>query len=248
MPTSEDRDFFESLNKDLANTLNTSIRDAFKGVEVNFSKENAKLIGDAVSTAVKGAQKKDPKDSPEGGGQSTGGFFASLGGKLKGAATALFGAAVAMKGLAQPFQKAAADIQSFGTTMGRTVAMTGKTQLVGARALRDAAGNLKDLKFDSPQIETAFGQWGQSLDDAGKVLDAALRANVNATDTGTQTFLARSTGLGNSLAATNNFLATNTNVIGLATSRTNALGNSLIDTAKANGRVADSIFVGCGSV
>jgi len=246
MTTSEDHNFFEELNKDLASQMNDAIKDAFKSVKVDFGAANAKLIGDQVAKAVKGAG----GDSSKGGGGDDEGGGGGGGGKKKGgfmAAVGAFGKKITKFGatlgtLLGPFEKAAKDIQSYGTIMGRTAAMTGRNSLLGAKMIKDEAGKLQSIDFSMPEVETAFGQWGTSFEQSGKILDAALKANVDATDTGTQTFLARSTGLGNDLGLTNAFLATNTNVLGVSTGKANKLGDSILNTATANNRVADGIF------
>jgi hypothetical protein len=243
MTNSEDRNFFEELNADLATQMTGAIKDAFKSVKVDFGKENAVLIGDQVAKAVAGAG-GDSSGSGKGGGgggddpKKKGGFMAAVG--AFGKKLTKFGGV--LTAAMQPFEKAAQDIQSYGTIMGRTAAATGRTSLLGAKMLKDAGGNLKSIDFSMPEVESAFGEWGTSFEESGRILAASLKANVDATDTGTQTFLARSTGLGTDLGLTNAFLASNTNVIGASKSSTNKLGTSILNTATANNRVADSIF------
>ena len=243
MTNSEDRNFFEELNADLATQMTGAIKDAFKSVKVDFGKENAVLIGDQVAKAVAGAG-GDSSGSGKGGGgggddpKKKGGFMAAVG--AFGKKLTKFGGVLAAA--MQPFEKAAQDIQSYGTVMGRTAAATGKTSLLGAKMLKDAGGNLKSIDFSMPEVESAFGEWGTSFEESGRILAASLKANVDATDTGTQTFLARSTGLGTDLGLTNAFLAKNTNVIGASKTSTNKLGTSILNTATANNRVADGIF------
>ena len=237
MASSEDRQFFEDLNKDLANSVSDAISSAFNDFGKAFNESMTKGISKAISEGFeesgsgkgKGDKKEKEKDA-----------FTKLSQAL-GKVGKAFGT---LKGIAKPLDGAGAQIRQFGNTMARTVAQTGNQALVNARLQKGALTGLKELKIDSlsETISGSFADFGIGLGQTGQILDTALRGNAKVTEKGTQDFLARAVGLGNDLGLATQAIATNTNFLGLSTDASNNFNQGVIQTAQANGRLADTIF------
>jgi hypothetical protein len=237
MASSEDRQFFEDLNRDLANALGDAISTGFDNGMGRL--ENAiNGMSQGVADAVQGAKKRGD-DKEKGEKEETTKLQA-----LQKAIGNFTKAAASIRAIGKPLEGAGKGIIGFGNTMARTVAQTGNMALVNARMVKDAAGNFKDLKFGemSESITKSFGKFGIDFGKTGVILDTALKNNANVNDKGSQEFLARAVGLGNDLGLATQAIATNTNFLGMSTDASNDFNESMIDTAKMNGRVADVIM------
>ena len=237
MASSEDRQFFEDLNRDLANALGDAISTGFDNGMGKL--ENAiNGMSQGVADAVQGAKKRGD-DKEKGEKEETTKLQA-----LQKAIGNFTKAAASIRAIGKPLEGAGKGIIGFGNTMARTVAQTGNMALVNARMVKDAAGNFKDLKFGemSESITKSFGKFGIDFGKTGVILDTALKNNANVNDKGSQEFLARAVGLGNDLGLATQAIATNTNFLGMSTDASNDFNESMIDTAKMNGRVADVIM------
>ena len=219
MPTPEDQSFFEGLNNDLAKSIGKSIESGFKGNSIGLDPETVKLIGAEFERSVKPlANQNKQDDGGGGGGEGSAGQSKALT-KIVRLAKGTFSAA------RQMVSQNASNILTFGDQMARTAAATNHAFLMN--------GN---------NISRKFGLFGQNLADVGNAFDTALRENVRGMGKNTQSFLARTTGLGTALGTTTKFLASNTNVLGRSITETTALGTDLQNIALSNGMVADSIF------
>ena len=221
MPTPEDRSFFEGLNQDLAKSLNVAIAKGFKGASISLDAETVKLIGVEMGKSLKPLT-DDAKDNDADGGGGGGSGSSGEGNAYKKvlvAAKAVFNAA------RQLVAQNASNVLAFGDTMARGVAATNNMQLMRGK-----------------NLTTQFGKFGFNIRDVGEKLDSAMRANVKGLGTNTQNFIARTTGLGTSLASTNKFLASNTNTLGRSMDQTIALGTDIQNAALSNGMMADAMF------
>jgi len=237
MASSEDRQFFEDLNKDLANSLNDAISSAFSDFGKAFGDSASQSISSAISKGFEESGSGKSGDKKE---KDRGGFD-----KLSSALGRFGKAFGTLKAIARPLDGASSQIKQFGNTMARTVAQTGNHALVNARLQKGAMTELNKLNVGSlaQTISGEFADFGIGLGQTGQILDTALRTNAKVNDKGTQEFLARAVGLGNNLGLATQAIATNTNYLGLSTDASDNFNQRLKSkTAKANGRLADTIF------
>lgn len=129
--------------------------------------------------------------------------------------------------------------RSFGDTLARSTAATGKSLQIAGTRFDSATGKFTN---ELPGISESFKKFGFSLPQAAAQIDTAIRMNVRDTGRGTQRFIATATGLGNNMSTVGRFLTTQTNALGNSTEATTAFGESILATAAANGVLADSIF------
>lgn len=129
--------------------------------------------------------------------------------------------------------------RSFGDTLARSTAATGKSLQIAGTRFDSATGKFTN---ELPGISESFKKFGFSLPQAAAQIDTAIRMNVRDTGRGTQKFIATATGLGNNMSTVGRFLTTQTNALGNSTEATTAFGESILATAAANGVLADSIF------
>lgn len=212
--SNSDREFFENLNRDLAKSL---------------------------ESAISGARPSG--GGGDGGGGSDGktkGFVDKLSASFKGALGAGLKQTVGLgfNVAAGALERSTKNALSMGDILARSTAATNRTQLLTSKTV-DAQGRVITAL---PQISDTFRKFGISTAQAARTLDDAIRANIKNTGATAQKFLATSQGLGNSLATTNQFLATQTNVLGRSTEASTEFGDSIIGLASSNGLLADSIL------
>ena len=222
MPTPEDRNFFEALNKDLADSLGKSLKDGLKQTKF-IDQEGAELIGTAVTKGMKGVEagikELNRRSAQTGGGGPEGEAAGGVKDKLFGFAKDLLGSTK------QLVDQNATNVIAFGDTIARSSVATSNQFLQSTQ-----------------QLTTNFGRWGHDLRAVGQMLDSAMRSNVRNLGRNTQNFLARTTGLGTSLGEVNKFLATQANVLGGNQDAILATGKFMQDVALSNGILADSVF------
>jgi len=206
--------------------LSNSDREFFE----NLNNDLAKSIESALAKA-------GPKDSGGGGGGAGGvGLGSKIVAGIKGGLS---------KGIGKTFdiaagqlQKATSDAITFGNTLARSTAATNRTQLLATKTINEQGKIVTGL----PDVNSTFRKFGISYTQTAKILDDAIRANIKNSGQTAQKFLATSQGLGNSLATTNTFLATQTNVLGRSSQASIEFGNDIIGLASSNGILADSII------
>jgi len=198
----------------------------------NLFSDLSKKIGDSVKSTGQSAS------------TGTGGLDSKAQGMMK---TALAGIAKGSEMIAKgafnvavnQFDSSVEKALSFGEILSRSAVASGRaSSLLGASINRST----KALEFGLPAISQEFRKFGFSLTDAARTLDSAIRANIKDTGMVTQRFLATSKGLGASMATTNKFLATQTNVLGTSTESSVLFGQSILGLASSNGILADSIL------
>lgn len=213
--SNSDKEFFENLNRSLANSLG----DALKG-----------SIGGSGGGGGKSGVADDAKD--EGLKRAFKAVAAGMGTVIKTAVGTSFNV------LAGALEKSTQNTLAFGDTLARSAAATNRQALITSRSI-DAQGKVVQ---NLPKVAREFGDFGIGLKAAGRSIDDAIRANVKNTGVAAQKFLATSQGLGNSLSNTNQFLATQTNVLGKSTDASTEFGQSILGLASSNGILADSIL------
>ena len=205
--------------------LDNSDKEFFENLFSDLSKkigDSVKSTGQSASTGTEGLDSK-----------AQGMIKTALAGAFKGVAKGDFNVAV------NQFNSSVEKALSFGEILSRSAVASGRaSSLLGASINRST----KALEFGLPAVSQEFRKFGFSLTDAARTLDAAIRANIKDTGMVTQRFLATSKGLGASMATTNKFLATQTNVLGTSTESSVLFGQSILGLASSNGILADSIL------
>ena len=214
------RDFFESLNKDLATGLEKALEKGFAKGTMKLSHITADQIGRSVGRQISQVLAKNQQMGSGGGGGGEG--SAGKGGALANVAKLAKGF-VNIAG--RLVRQNAIHLRQFGDSLARTAVATQRSDI---------------LSRDNISLE--FGQWHQDLSDVGKTMAASLGANVKSVDKSTQKLLARSLGLGTSMGTLSKFMATATNVIGLSTSETHSLGTEIQNLGLTNNILANSVF------
>lgn len=214
------RDFFESLNKDLATGLEKALEKGFAKGTMKLSHITADQIGRSVGRQISQVLAKNQQMGSGGGGGGEG--SAGKGGALANVAKLAKGF-VNIAG--RLVRQNAIHLRQFGDSLARTAVATQRSDI---------------LSRDNISLE--FGQWHQDLSEVGKTMAASLGANVKSVDKSTQKLLARSLGLGTSMGTLSKFMATATNVIGLSTSETHSLGTEIQNLGLTNNILANSVF------
>ena len=220
MPSPSDREFFESMNRDLASGLGKAIKDNFTA-EIKISRGSIEQLGKAINKAVGGkpASAQGGAEADSGGGGKGGAGEASMLKKLGGFAKSIVSAGLKVT------SANASHIRQFGDSLAKTAVATGNASILA-----------------SENISHSFGQWHQDLAQVGQNMRTSLEMNVKHTDKTTQKLIARSVGLGTSMGALGKFMTTTTNVMGMNTSEMLGLGTEIQNLALSNNLLADSVF------
>ena len=242
MVSQEDRNFYESLNKNLATNLETAINKALGGEKGRTLKKGGRelvaldsgtikdigtAVGKEVGNAIKGEFGKGGKDKDgEDKGDSEqkerqgAGVWKSLKDITKGTVSFLAQSRLLSKALTVT-QSAFA----YGDIVAKGAALTGNQSLLGPDLINDT-----------------FKKFGHEIEQVGRIFETAMRANLGEITEGTSQMLARASGFGVDGAQTSKFQAMQVNQFGRSETATHELINQMLDLGVASKMYATSIL------
>jgi len=237
--TPEDRSFFETINKDLANSIGLSIQNAFDneskrqpfgagvGSKVGLDGKAIKDLANAIADSMK--KEFGPSDSwgvgEDGGGGSGDGKDGTPQKRQWGKFFKAVGSFIAQSKIAANAANALKDTVRYGNIVARGAVATNNKSALGT-----------DL------LSKKFEQFGVKLPEIGQIFQMAMKAGAGPL-TESQAELFASTKLFDAnMQSMIDLQSKGTHVLGLSTKQSETLGSDILHLAKANGVYADSII------